>query len=87
VRSLGGGSACLLDQPHRHSNIQYVTLSQRHAGLDIEILAAPYGQTKERNPARWSGQVRYRERENEILLNQAKKHEIIDIEVPVELVT
>ncbi len=39
----------------RHSSIKYVTSSQRHDGLDIDILAArqqTYKQAKENDPAR-----------------------------------
>ncbi len=46
---------------HRHSGIGYVSLAQRHAGDDQAILAARhalYLQTRERNPARWSGNTR-----------------------------
>ncbi|BAP87814.1 integrase catalytic subunit [Burkholderiales bacterium GJ-E10] len=46
---------------HRHSGIRYVTPAQRHAGQDVEILAARhdlYLQARSRNPARWSRHTR-----------------------------
>lgn len=46
---------------HRHSKLNFVTPSQRHAGLDNEILAkreAVLEAAKARNPHRWSGKVR-----------------------------
>jgi putative transposase len=42
---------------HRHSRIKFVTPSQRHEGLDIEILAkrkALYKEKKNERPERWS---------------------------------
>jgi len=46
---------------HRHSAIQFVTPAQRHAGLDMAILAkrkALYQAAKARHPERWSQQTR-----------------------------
>ena len=46
---------------HRHSNIQFVTPIQRHAGEDREILIkrqAVYNAAKAKNPARWSQDTR-----------------------------
>lgn len=46
---------------HRHSGIQYVSPSQRHAGEDKSILAARhelYLKARNLNPARWSGNTR-----------------------------
>jgi transposase InsO family protein len=46
---------------HRHSGIRYVSPAQRHAGEDHAILAARqalYVQARERNPARWSRDIR-----------------------------
>jgi putative transposase len=46
---------------HRHSGINYVTPSQRHAGEDHAILAARhalYTQARTRNPRRWSQHTR-----------------------------
>lgn len=45
------------NEEHRHSGISFVTPSQRHAGLDKEILTrreAVYAQARSRNPNRWS---------------------------------
>ena len=42
---------------HRHSRIKFVTPSQRHEGLDIEVLAkrkALYKEKKNERPERWS---------------------------------
>ena len=41
---------------HRHSGINYVTPSQRHMGLDQEVLRKRkevYEKAKERHPERW----------------------------------
>lgn len=46
---------------HRHSGIRYVTPAQRHAGQDIELLAARhalYQAARQRSPRRWSRQTR-----------------------------
>lgn len=46
---------------HRHSSIQFLTPSVRHAGMDDTILAARkavYEQAKARHPERWSGETR-----------------------------
>jgi len=46
---------------HRHSGIRYVSPAQRHAGQDVQILAARdalYAQARERHPARWSRDTR-----------------------------
>lgn len=66
---------------HRHSSIKYVTPSQRHDGSDIDILAKrkqTYERAKESNPTRWSRETRNWDRENEVLLNPAKKDKIDD---------
>lgn len=42
---------------HRHSGINYVTPSQRHMGLDQEVLRKRkevYEKAKERHPERWA---------------------------------
>jgi len=72
---------------HRHSSIKYVTPSQRHDGSDVGILTKrkqTYEQAKKVNPTRWSGQIRNWNRENEVLLNPAKK-EKFDVETAVKL--
>ena len=46
---------------HRHSGIRYVSPAQRHTGEENAILAARdalYQQSRELNPARWSGNTR-----------------------------
>ena len=46
---------------HRHSQIRFVTPTQRHEGKDKEILArraAIYDQAREKRPERWSGEAR-----------------------------
>jgi len=46
---------------HRHSQIKFVTPSQRHEGKDEEILEKRvklYAQKKEESPSRWSGEIR-----------------------------
>lgn len=73
---------------HRHSSIKYVTPSQRHDGLDIDILVTrqkTYEQAKESKPARWSGSIRNWERQGEVLLNPGKK-DVIDIKAPGKMV-
>ena len=46
---------------HRHSGIQFVTPSERHEGLDKEILrkrTEVYEAAKQAHPERWSGDIR-----------------------------
>lgn len=46
---------------HRHSGINYVTPSQKHMGLDQEILRKRkevYEKAKERHPERWARETR-----------------------------
>ena len=46
---------------HKHSGIKFVTPHQRHSGLADEVLAnrkEVYQRAKERNPERWSGNIR-----------------------------
>ena len=57
---------------HRHSGIKHVTPSQRHDGLDKQILEkrkAVYEQAKSKNPDRWSGNTRNWERVEQVWLN------------------
>lgn len=45
----------------RHSAIKFVTSAQRHAGHDLELLAARtalYDTARAANPLRWSGSIR-----------------------------
>ena len=46
---------------HRHSGINYVSPSQKHMGLDQEILRKRkevYEKAKERHPERWARETR-----------------------------
>jgi transposase InsO family protein len=46
---------------HQHSGIRFVTPAQRHAGLDVEILAhreAVYTRARGEHPERWTGKTR-----------------------------
>lgn len=57
---------------HCHSRIGFVTPSQRHRGEDKDILdkrQIVYKQAKERNPHRWSGEVRKWEHVEKVELN------------------
>lgn len=60
---------------HLHSAIRYVTPEDRHAGRDVEILAARkdvYRAAKGRRPRRWSGDIRNWNPVGEVALN--KRH-------------
>jgi putative transposase len=49
------------NEEHRHSAIQFVSPSQRHAGLDGELLrkrSEVYEAAKAKHPERWSGATR-----------------------------
>ena len=57
---------------HLHSGIRFVTPSQRHAGLDKEILSRRnevYREAKRKNPLRWSRQTRNWSPIEEVWLN------------------
>ena len=61
---------------HRHSGIGFVTPNQRHQGRDREILEkrkAIYEAAKERNPQRWSGEIRDWNPIDEVWLNPPKE--------------
>lgn len=63
---------------HLHSGIKYVTPSDRHKGLDKEILRKRkevYEKAKNRNPERWSGQTRDWTTIEEVGLNSFRKKE------------
>lgn len=58
---LGARFYPLVQPPHRHSRIRFVTPAQRHRGEDQEILAkrhALYQQARNQHPHRWSGATR-----------------------------
>lgn len=60
---------------HRHSAIGFVTPEQRHTGQDIELLkqrTALYEQARQKNPLRWSKQVRNWNRIDVVHLNPDK---------------
>lgn len=57
---------------HCHSRISFVTPSQRHQGVDKDILInrkRVYEQAKKKNPNRWSGEIRNWEHIKEVKLN------------------
>lgn len=60
---------------HRHSAISFVTPSQRHDGLDIDILAnrkKVYENARLSNPKRWSKNCRQWKRVESVMLNPDK---------------
>lgn len=60
------------NEDHRHSAICFVTPGQRHAGLDIEILAQRdklYQAARHRRPDRWTGNTRDWSRVETVKLN------------------
>jgi putative transposase len=66
---------------HLHSAIKFVTPSQRHAGNDMEILAnrqQVYIEAKQRNPERWSGDIRDWKPVTEVYLNPEKQKSEIE---------
>jgi transposase InsO family protein len=63
------------NEVHRHSAIGFVTPSQRHAGLDVNILKhreEVYKAARLRNPTRWSAETRNWTRVDVVHLNPAK---------------
>lgn len=57
---------------HRHSAIKFVTPAQRHAGRDLELLAARtavYDAARAANPLRWTGTIRNWSPVKEVHLN------------------
>jgi len=61
---------------HRHSNIRHVTPSQRHDGLDAQLLKqreSVYEQARAKNPDRWSGKIRNWQPIKEVWLNPDKQ--------------
>lgn len=64
------------NEQHCHSGIKFVTPGQRHSNLDQSLLASRtevYEQAKQRNPKRWSRNVRNWEYIDEVTLNPDKK--------------
>lgn len=57
---------------HKHSGIGFVAPADRHAGRDVEILAARravYARARRRNPARWARHPRAWSRPDTVILN------------------
>jgi hypothetical protein len=69
---------------HLHSSIKFVTPSQRHDGLDVEILnrrKQVYLDARQRNPNRWSKDIRNWTPIKEVYLNPEKqKSEVNEVE-------
>lgn len=64
---------------HKHSGIGFVSPADRHAGRDVEILAARralYEQARRRNPARWSRHTRTWSRPATVILNPEADHAV-----------
>jgi transposase InsO family protein len=62
---------------HKHSSIGFVAPAERHAGRDVEILAARrdvYEQARRRNPERWSRHTRRWNRPDTVTLNPEADH-------------
>jgi len=63
------------NEEHRHSAIRFVTPNERHAGLDIPILAqrkVVYERAKAKHPNRWSGKTRNWDHITVVYLNPEK---------------
>lgn len=63
------------NKEHLHSGIKFVTPSQRHEGIDEELLKKRkevYKKAKQKNPERWSGEIRDWEKIQEVRLNPEK---------------
>lgn len=64
---------------HRHSQIGFVTPSQKHTGEDIQLMENRrhvYQAAKLKNPSRWSGNIRNWSAITEVTLNPEKKEVI-----------
>jgi len=69
---------------HRHSAIRFVTPSQRHEGLDREILEQRkkvYQDAKQAHPDRWSGPIRNWSHIDQVHLNPAKSSSISEPQI------
>jgi len=69
---------------HLHSEIKFVTPADKHAGRDIEILAARksvYEIARQKNPNRWSGETRNWDPITEVYLNPLKKKQEDDMKI------
>jgi transposase InsO family protein len=66
---------------HRHSSIGFVAPDDRHAGRDVDILAArrkTYERARRRNPERWARQIRPWKRPAVVRLNPIEGHAVVD---------
>jgi putative transposase len=66
-----------MNHDHKHSGIGFVAPADRHAGRDVEILAARrdvYELARRRNPARWARHTRPWSRPDTVILNPAAHH-------------
>lgn len=65
------------NEVHFHSGIKFVTPSQRHLGLDVEILEnrkKVYLEAKQNNPERWNGRnIKNFDHKKEVYLNHLQK--------------
>lgn len=62
---------------HYHSALKFTTPEQRHAGKSDVMLTlrrVVYAQAKQRNPARWSGDIRNWDLPDEVVLNPTTNH-------------
>jgi transposase InsO family protein len=69
---------------HLHSGIKFVTPSQRHEGLDREILIKRkkvYERAKQKNPQRWSGSTRNWNFIDEVYLNHLQRGHAADMKL------
>ena len=69
------------NEEHRHSAVGFVTPSQRHAGLDADLLGkriAVYEAAKARHPERWSGATRNWQPVTVVHLNPEKSLKEVD---------
>jgi putative transposase len=60
---------------HKHGGLKFVTPHQRHASLAKKVLAKKkdvYQKAKDKNPERWSGQIRNGELVDKVHLNPAR---------------
>jgi len=66
------------NEEHRHSGIEYVTPSERHANKDEDILRKRrevYEEARKRNPLRWTRGTRSWKRESVVTLNGRRSDE------------
>ncbi len=66
---------------HKHSGLNFVTPSQRHAGADAALRAnrvAVYEAAKAKHPQRWSGPTRNWDAPHEVWLNPSKPAEELE---------